>query len=46
MAKATKPGKHGRVATTRSTAGPGFAFEHLVAADLVARFILDVPTLE
>lgn len=30
-------------ATTRSTAGPGFAFEDLVAADLLSRFLLDMP---
>ncbi len=44
MASASKPGKGRTVATTRSTAGPGFAFEDLVAADLIARFILDMPT--
>jgi hypothetical protein len=43
MTKASKPGKRGKVATTRSTAGPGFAFEDLVAADLLARFVLDIP---
>ncbi len=30
-------------ATTRSTAGLGFAFEDLVAADLLSRFLLDMP---
>lgn len=43
MARASKSGKRGKVATTRSTAGPGFAFEDLVAADLLARFVLDMP---
>lgn len=43
MVSASKPGKSGKVATTRSTAGPGFAFEDLVAADLLVRFVLDAP---
>ncbi|KJS14419.1 MAG: hypothetical protein VR78_10270 [Hoeflea sp. BRH_c9] len=43
MASASKPSKSGKVATTRSTAGPGFAFEDLVAAELLVRFVLDVP---
>jgi hypothetical protein len=30
-------------ATTRSTGGAGFAFEDLVAADLLSRFLLDMP---
>lgn len=30
-------------ATTRSTAGSGFAFEDLVAADLLSRFLHDMP---
>lgn len=30
-------------ATTRSTAGPGFAFEDLVAADMLSRFLTDMP---
>jgi len=30
-------------ATTRPTAGPGFAFEDLVAADLLSQFLLDMP---
>lgn len=30
-------------ATTRSTAGPGYAFEDQVAADLLSRFLLDMP---
>lgn len=41
----TKP-KRGRkksVATTRSTAGAGFAFEDLVAADLLSQMLLDLP---
>jgi GTPase SAR1 family protein len=45
MVSASKPIKSGKVATTRSTAGPGFAFEDLVAADLLTRFILDMPIL-
>jgi hypothetical protein len=43
MARASKSGKRGNVATTRSTAGPGFEFEDLVAADLLTRFVLDMP---
>ncbi|HEV2817716.1 MAG TPA: hypothetical protein VGW40_10930 [Allosphingosinicella sp.] len=30
-------------ATTRSTSGAGFAFEDLVAADLLSQFLLDMP---
>lgn len=43
MTLASKAGERGKVATTRSTAGPGFAFEDLVAAELLARFVLDMP---
>lgn len=43
MAKASRPRKRAAVATTRSTAGPGYAFEDLVAADLLTRFVLDMP---
>lgn len=43
MAKDPKPRKRDGNATTRSTAGPGFAFEDLVAADLLSRFLLDMP---
>lgn len=32
-----------KVATTRSTSGAGFAFEDLVAADLLSRMLLDLP---
>lgn len=34
---------HGPMITTRSTAGTGFAFEDLVAADLLSQFLLDMP---
>ena len=43
MAKTQQPRKRKTVATTRSTAGPGFEFEDRVAADLLTRFILDMP---
>lgn len=43
MAKTSQPRKRVTVATTRSTAGPGYAFEDLVAADLLTRFVLDMP---
>ncbi len=43
MAKAPQSRKSNTVATTRSTGGAGFAFEDLVAADLLTRFILDMP---
>ena len=43
MTLGSQPAKRSTVATTRSTAGPGFAFEDLVAADLLTRFILDIP---
>lgn len=38
-----KPGRKKTVATTRSTAGAGFAFEDLVAADLLSQMLLDLP---
>lgn len=43
MAKTQQPRKRKSVTTTRSTAGPGFAFEDLVAADLLTRFIHYIP---
>lgn len=43
MTTARQPRKRQTAATTRSTAGPGYAFEDLVAADLLSRFILDIP---
>ena len=43
MALVSQPDERSTIATTRSTAGPGFAFEDLVAADLLTRFILDMP---
>lgn len=43
MVKKTQSSNRKTVATTRSTAGPGFVFEDLVAADMLTRFILDMP---
>jgi hypothetical protein len=43
MERVSSPDKRRTVATTRSTAGPGFAFEDLIAADLLGRLILDMP---
>lgn len=38
-----KRGRKKTLATTRSTAGAGFAFEDLVAADLLSQMLLDLP---
>lgn len=43
MTLVSQPDERSTIATTRSTAGPGFAFEDLAAADLLTRFILDMP---
>lgn len=42
-ADSTKKFARKNAATTRSTGGAGFAFEDLVAADLLSRFLLDMP---
>lgn len=41
MTKASKNIKRKTIATVRSTGGAGFAFEDLVAADLLSRMLLD-----